>query len=425
MADKSKKKKRKGERPDGLIQVSLKIGYKPDGKPDRKYFYGHSRAEAERKRDAYKARLDQGLKLDPNITVQQWVEMFLETYRPKVNEVYKKSDAAPYNRLVKEIGFRRVVDVTEAELQRCLNKVGGMSFSTVNKYQQAIKRVFKRAVKNKLIRDNPAEDLITPNYTKGTHRALERWEIEHILANWNTPASHMGLAVMIMMLCGLRRGEMMALDWDAVDMKNRTLVVRQTAVINVNQIQIEQRAKTDAGLRILPICKALYAALDSVPEAQRVGPVCKSTSGKHMTEAGVSGTLATFCRALERILNGEEPLQRGRRTDREKAKGENLPEKPRIQFKFTAHDLRHTYATALYDAGVPVKAAQYFLGHSDIKITLELYTHLSRERAAASRNKMVKYLDDWLDSRVRSSFLMEAPNPEDIQIHPEIDPETW
>lgn len=38
MADKSKKKKRKGERPDGLIQVSLKIGYKPDGKADRKYF---------------------------------------------------------------------------------------------------------------------------------------------------------------------------------------------------------------------------------------------------------------------------------------------------------------------------------------------------------------------------------------------------
>lgn len=412
MADKSKKKKRKGERPDGLIQVSLKIGYKPDGKPDRKYFYGHSRAEAERKRDAYKARLDQGLKLDPNITVQQWVEMFLETYRPKVNDAYKKNDATPYKRLVKEIGFRRVVDVTEAELQRCMNKVSGMSYSTVDKYQQAIKRVFKRAVKNKLIKDSPAEDLIMPNYTKGTHRALERWEVEHILANWDNPASHMGLSVMVMMLCGLRRGEMMALDWDSIDMEARTLTVRQTAVINVNQVFIEQRAKTDAGLRILPICKALYDALDAVPKERRVGPVCKSTTGTRLSETGVSGTLATFCRVMERLLNGEDPLQRGRRTDREKAKGENLPEKPRIQFKFTAHDLRHTYATALYDAGVPVKAAQYFLGHADIKITLDLYTHLSREREVASRNQMVKYLDQWLDDRVRTSFLNTPEMPE-------------
>ena len=94
------------------------------------------------------------------------------------------------------------------------------------------------------------------------------------------------------------------------------------------------------------------------------------------------------------------------------AKKKNQPEKQRTLFKFTSHDLRHTFATALYDAGVPVKAAQYFLGHADIKITLDLYTHLSRERAAASRNKMVKYLDEWLDDRVQTSFLTEAESNE-------------
>lgn len=62
MAD-GKKKKRRGERPDGLIQVSIQIGYKPDGKPDRKYFYGHTRAEAERKRDEFKAKHTAGFKL--------------------------------------------------------------------------------------------------------------------------------------------------------------------------------------------------------------------------------------------------------------------------------------------------------------------------------------------------------------------------
>lgn len=405
-------RKRKGERPDGLIQVSLQVGYKEDGRPDRKYFYGHTRAEAERKRDEYKARLSSGLVLDPDITVEQWVNIFLGTYRTRVNEAYLKGDATPYMRLAARLGKMRVVDVRETDLQKALNEVSGMSYSTVDKYRQAIKRLFERARKNKIISDNPAEDLIMPAYEKGSHRALERWEVELILANWDTEASHAGLWVLLMLLCGLRRGEMMALKWDAINLEARTLEVKAVAVISGGSVVIEERAKTDAGLRVLPICQVLYAALLSVPEERREGFVCLSAKGKQLTESAVSRALDTFCKVLERILNGEPPTQRGRRTDIERKKAEKekkLPAKERKQFSFTAHDLRHTYATALYDAGVPVKAAQYFLGHADIRITLELYTHLSKERESASRNQMVRYLDEWLDTRVLDALSMELP----------------
>ena len=57
---------------------------------------------------------------------------------------------------------------------------------------------------------------------------------------------------------------------------------------------------------------------------------------------------------------------------------------------FTAHQLRHTYATILFDAGVDVKSAQRFLGHADIEVTLEIYTHLSSykvEKAVDSLNE--------------------------------------
>ena len=405
-------KKRKGERPDGLIQVSLQVGYKPDGRPDRKYFYGHSRAEAVRKRDAFKAQCEKGLTIDPNITVKEWVNFFKSTYRVRVNDAYLQGDAAPYNRLIRAIGSKRVIDVRESDLQKTLNQVSGMSYSTVDKYRQAMKRVFERARKNKLISENPAADLIMPHYTKGTHRALERWEIELIILNWNTPASHAGLWVMLMLLCGLRRGEMMALDWSSVNLEARTLEVRAVAVITSNQAVIEQRAKTDAGLRVLPICQVLYDALLSVPEEKRDGFVCLSAKGLPLTESAVSRGLETFCRVLERILNDEPPTQRGRRTDIERkmsGKEKKFQSKERKEFSFTAHDLRHTYATALYDAGVPVKAAQYFLGHADIRLTLDLYTHLSKERESASRNQLVKHLDDWLDSRVLYAFSMNLP----------------
>lgn len=407
-------RKRKGERPDGLIQVSLQIGYKDDGRPARKYFYGHSRAEAERKRDEYKARLASGFSLDVNMTVSQWIDIFLRTYRSRVNEAYLKSDERPYRRLEAVLGRMRLLDVRESHLQDALNDVSGMSFSTVDKYRQAIQRLFERARKNKLIADNPAADLIMPPFVKGAHRALERWEIELILDNWNTKASHAGLWMMLMLLCGLRRGEMMALTWDAVDLVNRTLEVRRVAVIRKNRVKIEERAKTDAGLRTLPLCKVLCDALLTVPEEKRIGYVCLSAKGLPLTESAYERGAETFCRVLERILNGEPPTQRGRRTDVERKKAEkDLPLKERKVFSFTAHDLRHTYATALYDAGVPVKAAQYFLGHADIRITLELYTHLSKERESASRLQMVKYLDKWLlDARVLSMLSLGAPEDE-------------
>ena len=409
-------RKRKGERPDGLIQVSLQIGYKDDGRPARKYFYGHSRAEAERKRDEYKARLASGFSLDVNMTVSQWIDIFLRTYRSRVNEAYLKSDERPYRRLEAVLGRMRLLDVRESHLQDALNDVSGMSFSTVDKYRQAIQRLFERARKNKLIADNPAADLIMPPFVKGSHRALERWEIELIVDNWNTKASHAGLWMMLMLLCGLRRGEMMALTWDAVDLVNRTLEVRRVAVIRKNRVKIEERAKTDAGLRTLPLCKVLCDALLTVPEEKRIGYVCLSAKGLPLTESAYERGAETFCRVLERILNGEPPTQRGRRTDVERKKTEkekDLPLKERKVFSFTAHDLRHTYATALYDAGVPVKAAQYFLGHADIRITLELYTHLSKERESASRLQMVKYLDKWLlDARVLSMLSLGAPEDE-------------
>ena len=391
-------KKRKGERPDGLIQVALDIGYNPDGRRKRKYFYGHTRTEANAKRDAYKEHMQSGARYPQGITVGEWVAIFKATYRENVDPAYLGNDDVPYDRLVAALGEMRMTAVSEADLQRALNQTAGMSYSTCDKYRHAIMRVFKRARRNKIIRDDPAEDLLLPPCTRGTHRALESWEVELILSNWDAPGLRAGLWVMLMLLCGLRRSEMMALSWDAVDLRARTLRVCSAAVVRKNQTEIVDRTKTEAGERTIPICLTLYNALCAVPPERRNGLVCRSAHGKQLSAQAVSSGLKTFCAGLERILNGEPVLQRGRRND--------IPGKssqtPRKQFGFRAHDLRHTYATFLYDAGVPVKAAQYFLGHSDIKITLDLYTHLSKEREAASRQQMVQYLDVLLDQRVKN-----------------------
>lgn len=397
-----KKKKRKGERSDGLIQVSLQIGFKDDGRPERKYFYGHTRAEAERKRDEYKAQQQIRSMIDKDITVDEWVEIFKKTYREGVNPVYLVNDDAPYNRLVKEIGRMKVADVRETDLQHALNKTAGMSSSTVSKYISTIKRVFRKAKKNRIIDDDPSEDLKRPTSTKGSHRALERWEIDLILEHWHDEGVRGGLWVMLMLLCGLRRSEVIALRWENIDLQTRSLRVAEVAVTVGNKTIIEKRAKSDAGLRVLPICNVLLNALNTVPPSERHGLVCTSAKGELLTESSFRWAFGLFVTSMERILNGEEPIQQGRRNDLIRKQNRLDLEKADKEWKhvsFRAHDLRHSFATALYDAGVPVKAAQYFLGHSDIKITLDLYTHLSKERKAASNLQMVSYLDSWVEMR--------------------------
>lgn len=384
----SDKRKRKGERKDGLIQVTLDIGYGPDGKRKRKSFYGHTRTEAERKRDAYKQHMQTGSRFDDKITVAEWVQIFKATYRTNVDEAYLAGDDVPYNRLVADLGDMRMTAVNEAALQASLNKLAGTSFSNCDKYRQAIKRVFLRARKNKVIQDNPAEDLVLPPYTKGTHRALEPWEIQHILTHWHDEGLRGGLWVLLMLFCGLRRGELIALDWNTVDMKKRLLRVEQTAVIRSNRAEVVQRAKSAAGIRTIPIASPLYNALNAVSPALRDGPICLSTHGQRLSESAFSRGLETFCASLERLLNNEPLRAPGKRTDIERKRG-----KPRISFSFRAHDLRHTFATMLYDSGVDVKTAAYLLGHADIRVTMEIYTHLSEERRGSSEQLMVNYLD--------------------------------
>jgi len=395
------RRKRKGERKDKLIPVTLELPRHPDGSRNRKWFYGHTRAEALRQKAVYEARMKAGSTYDPDITVKQWVEIFKATYRTKINPAYIGSDDSQYNRLVEYLGKRRMVDVREADLQTALNMVAGTSFSTVTKYESTLIKVFKKARRNKIIPEDPSEDLIRPPYTKGSHRALENWEIECILDYWDHPYARTGLWVMIMLLCGLRRGEMMALRWDNVNLLDRRLTVCEVAVIKKNQSTIEDRTKSSAGERMLPIPKALHDALSSIPEEKRCGLVCRSARGKQLSLSAVSKGMEHFCNVMTRILSNEPVDQRGRRKDIEKKKKtmSNSEDDERVFFTVLPHDLRHTYATALYDAGVPLKAAQYFLGHADIKMTLELYTHLSREREKASRIKLVEYFDNWVDNR--------------------------
>ena len=116
----------------------------------------------------------------------------------------------------------------------------------------------------------------------------------------------------------------------------------------------------------------------------------KATEGKNKTDfvfTGYDGNLYTKS-AIQRLFRAFN------RDYNHYISKYNKDESEKVNF--TMHQFRHTFCTMMYDAGVDVKTAQDILGHSSVNVTLDIYTHLSREKKNINIDKMNSYIESQL-----------------------------
>lgn len=410
-----KPRKTRGLRKDGRIKRTLNVGTKPNGKPDIKYFYGKTITEAEAEREKYKKKIAGGIDVaKESVTVAEWIEEWRTTYKSKLGASAASNLSAYTARINRSIGSMRVVDVRNIHLQKILNETAGMSSSTVFSLRQTMRSVFRKAILNHMIAWNPAEELDAPEYNDGEHRSLEPWETDVVLHHWRI--HWFGRFILALMLTGMRPEEGVALKWENVDLSNRVISIKDAAEMVGNKARDRGKTKTEAGIRRIPICDELLAMLQETQPGSRKGYVFLSAKGKQLTESALRRGLDAFLYRAGRVLNGENPeeQQTGRphRKDLSKAKTPEQRaawekknaqvdawEAGRKNILFRLYDLRHTFCTALYDAGVDVKTAAYYMGHRNIETTLKIYTHLSEIRKKESAAKMIHFLDSWIGGK--------------------------
>lgn len=373
---------KKAKRSDNRYAVQVYLGKDENGKRKIKTVYGKTQREANEKAEELKTQLGKGLDVTNNTrSFKEWSKLFLSSQKTALStsEYDTKENRIGY--FISFFGESPIEAIRPFQIEHALNMLAAenpntgkpTAKKTLSAYKQVCSQVFKFAIKNRVIEYNPADYAELPkNAPKSERRALEEYERERIISS-NHRAKR---AAMISMLCGLRRGEMTALTWNDIDFKNNTIAVNKSYDFKSKSLKLP---KTAAGIRTVPMPEILSDFLKSEKRTS-VYVIC-NTQNKMMSVDSWKRLLESFLCDLE-IEYGISGK-----------KNKFAPEPTVLTINpFGWHDLRHTYATILFEAGVDVLTAQYLLGHASPQTTMEIYTHLSD----AQKSRSIVKLNDFL-----------------------------
>lgn len=244
--------------------------------------------------------------------------------------------------------------------------------ATVKKTKDILHQMFQQAVRSQYIPINPAENIVTPKFYQKNRETIPTEHIRNIV-EFCRGYKH-GAFIMTLLYTGMRRGEILALQVKDIDFVNGYITVNKAVEFLCNSPNIKV-PKTPKSVRTIPILAPLVPYLKTMTEGKNESNfVFTGYDGNLYTKSSVQRLFKAFNRDYNRYIN------------RSKAEEEHET------VLFTMHQFRHTFCTMMYDAGVDVKTAQDILGHSSVNVTLDIYTHLSREKKNINIDKMNAYI---------------------------------
>lgn len=365
------------ERSPGTWAIVLDLPNPEGGKRRRKWhtFKGTKR-QAETECARLIAEMDGGSYIEPSkTTVREFFETWLKHEKANVSpKTHSRYEELLLKNVAPVIGAITLNKLTAAKIDACWTQLlesgrrdgkGGLAPRTVGHCRRVMLTAVEQALKWDLVKKNPVAVTRPPKTERAAMTAYGAAETAEMLEALRP--TRMFVPALLAALCGLRRGEILALRWRNVDLKNAVLSI----VASAEQVGTEVRYKeTKSG-------KARTVALSStvLEELRRH----KAAQAEEQLKIGIRPDKDSFVVAqadgspLKPIsLTHEWTRQIGKTT------------LPQIRF----HDLRHSHATQLLAAGVHPKIASERLGHSTVGITLDLYSHVMPGMQANAAEKV-------------------------------------
>lgn len=308
----------------------------------RIYFYGKSEREINRKILEFTEQNSAG-RLFSEVASEWWSDTS-ERLSPNSVHTYKVAK----ERAVAEFGDIPMKKITARDIQLFIKRFSGSGDTqkarkTVCNQLMVINSVFKHAIVEGDCDDNPAQSVTIPRNLKTAKRSSADKSEEQIIKEnvdlWLLPY--------FLLYTGMRKGEALAITGADIDIEERTISITKSVYFESDVPHIKE-PKTAAGRRIVPILDPLMPYIPHLAKDEYLFPA--ATNPKKPMGYG-----------LFRLYMKKFHEETGT--------------------TFGAHQLRHSYATILFECGVDPKTAQHLLGHSQISTTMDIYTDF-RDKSA-------------------------------------------
>ncbi|MBQ9011977.1 MAG: site-specific integrase [Bacilli bacterium] len=359
-------------------RASITIGRDANGKIKRKEFTGKTQQEVKSKLEEYKKEMLLGtISSDDKITVSEWYHTWLFDYRikdlkPKSFEKYE----GIYRNYIKdsELGKIKLKDLRATHIQRYYNKLQNTKpISTIKGINTRLKPCLGEAEKQGYIQKNYCKMVTLPkDNNKKIIQVLSQQEQKQFIEA--IKGHKLEMLFLVALGTGLRLGELLGLKWSDIDFNTGVLTVNRTLSRVKNQTTnkyevIEQSPKTKNSNRTIPIPNDI---LNKLKEHKKI-----QNKQRLLVGEGYINNNYVFADDIGKPIDDKKP---GRNLKSTLAKLSIEP----IKF----HALRHTYATRLFEANVPPKTVQVLMGHYDISITMDIYTHVMEDAKLEAVEKL-------------------------------------
>lgn len=323
-----------------------------------------------------------GIALDDSTTVAELSAEWFNNRKAGLSTSRQEDYRSAINlRICPVLGAMKIRDVKPEHCQRVMAACAQLSHSAQQKTVSAMKQIFACAVDNGLIFRSPAEK-IKPGGAKPKEKdALtpeQCAQLEHALKG-----TRAYVPVMLGLYAGLRREEICGLQWRDIDLKidPPRLTVNNAVRFEGNKAVFPSPLKSKAAHRTIPLTPKLAEALREEKRNSNSVFVIHDRDGQCVSQQALKNIVA--------IINRRAPKtekQLAKRAEQEKELGRQIREPylpkdfNKIDFRPTLHQLRHTYITRLILAGLDVKRVQNLAGHDDVRMTLNVYSHVAQNK---------------------------------------------
>ncbi|MCA9108856.1 MAG: site-specific integrase [Planctomycetaceae bacterium] len=358
------------QRSDGRWSGTIDIGRAANGKRLRRTVYGKTRKAVVEKLQEMQHRKATGTLADAGrMTVGEWLTHWFENIaKPKLRPTTQRSyEGIIRCRIIPQIGHLMLAKLSPVNVQAMQTELSALAPATRVKTHAVLRKALKVALRQGLVIRNVCDAVEPPKGSKPEMQTLTPEQADRLLkaAEGTEYASLIVLAI----ATGLRQGELFGLQWGDLDLDKGTLRVQRT-LIELTAGHEFGPPKSSKGRRSISLPMMAVEAL-----------------AEHRMQMFAKG-----CAAADHLVfcdrNGG-PLRKSNFARRYYKPLLKAAEVPEVRF----HDLRHTSATLMLADGVHPKIVQERLGHSQISLTLDTYSHVLPEmdrEAAGTFDRLLK-----------------------------------